>query len=315
MKIKLFLLSLFYTIPLYAYAADVNISIDPSAPEPYSKVTLTLVSYDLNVNTSMVVWKVGGKEIKRGLGETSLSLSTGAVGAAIPVSATVSDANGNVVTASINVDPGSVSLVWEAPESYVPPFYEGKSLPADGAAVRITAIPNMTVPASSLSYTWFVEDEAITSASGAGKQTLVTNLDTLTDATNIRVVVRSPQGGVAEKTISLTPHDVMPMVYSYDELLGTNFATAFKRRLELAHDVTLSLEPFYLSAKNGLESTAQYSWYIDGLPVTPEEKTLLALRPKENAYGVRNLSILLANTRRRLQKAQADLQIVFDTRQ
>lgn len=313
-KLKFLLVSFLLAAPLYALAADATITLDPPSPEPYSKVTLTLVSYDINVDTSMVVWKVAGKEAKRGLGEKTLSLSTGAVGATIPVSAIVSDANGNVINASINVDPESVSLVWEAPESYVPPFYEGKALPSDGAAVRIIAVPNMAVPASSLAYTWFVEDVAITSASGAGKQTLITNLDTLTDATNIRVVVRSPQGGVAEKTLSISPHAVMPMIYSYDELLGTNFSSSFKRRLELAHDIILSLEPFYLSAKNGLESTAQYAWYIDNLPVTPQEKTLLALRPKADAYGVRNLSIILQNTRRRLQQAEADLQVVFDTR-
>lgn len=314
MKIKFLLISFLLAIPLYASAADATISLEPAAPEPYSQVTLTLVSYDLNVDTSMVVWKVAGKEVKRGLGESSLTLSTGAVGVAIPVTATVSDVNGTVITSSVTVDPESVSLVWEAPESYVPPFYEGKSLPSDGAAVRITAVPNMTVPASSLSYTWFVEDEAISSASGAGKQTLLTNLDTLTDATNIRVVVRSPQGGVAEKTISLSPHEIMPMIYSYDELLGTNFTTSFKRRLELAKDITLSLEPFYFSAKGGLDTTASYAWYIDGLPVTPQEKTLLTLRPKAKTSGVRNLSIMLKNSRRRLQEAEADLQIVFDTR-
>jgi hypothetical protein len=314
-KTKLFLLSLLCVAPLYSYAAEVTINLEPSSPEPYSKVTLTLVSYDMNVDTSMVVWRVGGKEAKRGLGERSFSLSTGAVGVVIPVSATVSDAAGNVITSSINIDPESVSLVWEAPESYIPPFYEGKALPSDGASVRIIAVPNMRVPASSLSYTWFVEDQAISSASGAGKQSLVTNLDTLADTTNIRVVVRTPQGATAEKTLSLSPHRVMPMVYSYDELLGTNFAVSFKRRLELAKDITLSLEPFYLSTKNGLESAAKYSWYVDGLPVTPEEKTLLALRPKADTYGVRNLSIVLENARRRLQKAQADLQIVFDTRQ
>lgn len=312
--IKIFLLSFLFTLPLYVSAADVSIKLDPASPEPYSKVTLSLVSYDLNVDTSMVVWTVSGKEAKRGLGEKTLSLSTGPVGLSIPVSVVVSDTNGTVIQSSINVTPESVSLVWESVESYVPPFYEGLALPSDGAAVRVTAIPNMSIPPNQLSYTWFVSDQAVTSASGAGKQSFTTNLDTLTDTTKIRVVVRSPQGTSAEKTLSISPHPVLPMIYSYDDLLGTNYSLSFVRRLELAKDVTLSLEPFYLSAKNGLESTASYAWYVDGLPVTPQEKTLLALHPKENAYGVRNLSITLGNTKRRLQTAQADLQVVFDTR-
>jgi hypothetical protein len=44
------------------------------------------------------------------------------------------------------------------------------------------------------------------------------------------------------------------------------------------------------------------------------EKTLLVLKPKDNAYGARTLSVVVGNTLRTLQEAKNELEIVFDTR-
>ncbi len=298
----------------WAHAASVVITIDPENPAPNSQVKLTLVSYDMDVDTSLVIWKVKGKEVKRGLGVRDLTVTTGPSGSSFPVDASLTDSKGNSVITSITVAPQYVQLLWEAVESYVPAFYEGRALPAEGSVVKVTALPDIGQAPASLSYAWYVNDEYLSSSSGAGKQSAFIPLDTLSDSTSIKVRVRSALGGVAENTISLSPHPVMPLVYGYDDILGTLMAHAFGNRIELTNAITLSLEPYYLSTKRGLSSTAQYTWSLDGLPVTPQEQTILSLRPKENSYGVRNLSITTENTRRLLQQAEADMQIVFDTR-
>jgi hypothetical protein len=321
MKIKfLILLVSSVLFPLSALAQmDATLTLTPPNPAPHDMVVVTLTSFSFDANVANITWSVNNKTLLTGLGKTSISLPVGDVGQEIPLSVKAVTADGSSLTQSIRITPQSVDLLYQGKESYTPPFYEGRSLPSDGSVVLVTALPTIAeggrkVPDSNLSYSWYVNDDYKAGSSGAGKNTFETALDYLSDSTDVRVLVRSPQGYSAEKTISIYPHPVMPLYYSYDDLLGTDFAKTFIRRLELVKDITLSLVPFYLSTKNGLDASAVYTWYIDGLPVTPEEKVLLTLRPKADAYGVRNLSVLLENTRRKLQRAQADLQVVFDTR-
>lgn len=73
------------------------------------------------------------------------------------------------------------------------------------------------------------------------------------------------------------------------------------------------MEPFYLSTRK-MEDTASYDWYLDGLPVTPQERMVLTLRPKADSYGVRMLTVAAAQSRRRLQNVETALEVIFDTR-
>ncbi len=319
-KIKLFILSTLFIIPSFVYAgnSDLIINLDPSTPAPYEKINLSLVSYSLDIDNSLIVWKASGKTVYQGVGAKTLSLQAGGVGQNIPVTVTVTSPAGKV-TASLDITPQSVDLIWETPESYVPLFYEGKSLPGEGADVRVTAIPSISVsgkqfPASNLSYSWYVNDELIGSASGQGRQTAVLGLDYLSTKTAIKVSVRSVGGQEASKTIVIYPHKVLPLLYTYDDVLGTNFSQQIVRRLETSKDITISLVPFFLSARKDLEKTTTYSWILDGQSVTPPEKTLLALHPVPNSSGSKPLTIFISNSMRRLQDTQFDLDVIFDTR-
>lgn len=305
--------------PLVASAqVSASLNLTPKSPAPYENVTLTLGSYSFDINTAMITWKVSGKTTLSGMGKKSLTLSLGGVGQEVPVTVQATTADGTSVTQSITVSPQSVDLLYEGVESYVPPFYEGRSLAAEGAMVRVVALPTMAergekVPTSGLSYSWYVNDSFVDNVSGFGRSNVKLALDSLSDSTKVRVLVRTPLGNTAEKELTIYPHAVLPFLYKYDELLGTDFSRNLLKRLELSSDITLSLEPFFLSTRR-MESTAKYEWFIDGLPVTPQEKTVLSLRPKENSYGSRYLTVALEQTKRMAQKAETTLQVIFDTR-
>lgn len=312
------LLTLFF-IPFAAFAqAEASLSLTPENPAPNEDVVVTLVSYSFDVNVANITWSVNGKILLSGLGKKSITLPVGDVGQEIPLTVQATTADGASVTQKINIAPQSVDLLYEGVEGYVPPFYEGRALAGEGSNVRIVAFPTIAefgkkVPDSNLSYNWYVNDEYKSGSSGIGKSSFVIPLDYLSDSTDVRVLVRSPLGYAAEKTISIYPHATMPIFYKYDEVLGTDLSRAFTRRLELSRDITLSFVPFFLSTRK-MEATTNYGWYLDGLPVSPVEKDLLSLKPKENSYGSRTLSITAEQTRRRLQKAETSLDIVFDTR-
>lgn len=315
------ILTTFFVSPTILFAgSEAAITLEPKNPTPYTSVNATLVSYLFNVNTANITWSSNGKELLRGVGVKKLTLKTGSAGSQIPLRVKAVTANNEIYEVSIAVTPESVDIIYETPESYVPTFYEGRSLPGEGAVVRFVAMPNISergqiISPSSLSYSWYVSGEFVDNLSGIGRQSALIEMDFLRPFTNVKVVVNGPYGVSATKSLDVYQHNVMPLVYTYDDILGTNFTSVINKRFETTKDFTLSLEPFYLSTNNGLEDTVSYNWALDGLPVTPLGGTLLSMRPKEDSYGARKLSITVENTKRRLQKISTGIELIFDTRE
>lgn len=303
--------------PLSFAQVVATVKVYPENPEPKSTVTLTFNSYSFNPSTAMIVWTVNGKKVLEGAGQTTLPLKTGVVGEEMYVTVKASTVDGFETTQAITIAPSSVMILYEAPKSYVPLLYEGRSLPGVGALVRVTALPSMgdrgqLVSSSNLSYSWYINDQLFKAVSGLGKQSALIRLDYLQSENKIKVVVRSPYGNAAEKTISVYTHEVMPILYTHNTILGVDFTKAIQKRFETVKEFTLSLEPFYVTDED--TKRASYSWFLDGLPSTPLGGRLLTLQPKENSYGTKMLSIDVLGTDKLLQRATIRTELIFDTR-
>ncbi|MCX6756613.1 MAG: hypothetical protein NTW35_00460 [Candidatus Nomurabacteria bacterium] len=320
--LKLILISFVFLIGVSLTHAELvgNFVLNPENPGPYEEVTVTLTSYDFDVNSAEIVWKINNKTVASGPGIKQIKLITNAVGTFNTVSAVASLADGQVFQASMNVSPSSVVLLWESPEAFTPPFYEGRSLPAEGATVRVTAIPQMVsygkiVSPADISYSWYRNDEYVDSASGRGKQAADITLEYLSDSTIIKVLAIAPDGTKATKDITIYPHKISPLFYLYDPVLGTDLTRAINQRFETTREFSLRFVPYFFSLNNGIGNGASFVWTLDSLPIETEDNTTITLRPKENAFGSRVLGVAIENTKRILQNAKTDLNIVFDTRQ
>ena len=315
-----FVVIVFVFNPFTVSASNGTLVLDPQNPGPYEGVTITFKTYDFNVDNAKFTWYVDKKVVLSGKGEKSLPIKTKGVGVNTMVDAKIEVPGGEIVNSAINLSPQAVGLVWESTESYVPPFYEGKALPSEDSAVRIIAVPSFSsqgaqINASDLSYAWYLNDNFINSGSGRGKSTLNTRLDFLSNENTYKVIVRSDGGSVAENRITISPNQISPVFYLKDPILGLDLAHAIEKRFETTKEFALSLVPYFVSSKNGLGSSVNYSWTLDGLLITPNSNTDVTLRPKDNSYGSKFLSVSIENTKRYLQKAQDDLNVVFDTRQ
>ena len=160
-----------------------------------------------------------------------------------------------------------------------------------------------------------MNDNFITSGSGRGKSVLNSRLDYLSNENVFKVVARAEDGSTAENRITILPNNISPIFYLKDPILGIDLTHAIEKRFETTKEFTLSLVPYFVSSRNGLGSSVNYSWTLDGLLITPNSNTDVTLRPKDNSYGSKFLSVSIDNAKRYLQKAQSDLNVVFDTRQ
>ncbi len=303
-----------------AYAEpQVSLSLIPKNPVPYSPLLLRVSSYSFDVNTAMITWKSNNQILESGQGKTEFTLQTGGVGEESIINVVVETKTGIRVEKRIKIIPESVSLIYETPESYIPLFYEGLSLPGEQATIRFTALPYMSdggsiISPEKISFSWYVNDTLVKKNSGIGKQSAMIPLDMLTEYTSVKVVARSENGSVAEKTIKIYPHKITPLFYTHDEILGTAYNQAYTKRLQTTKDFTISFEPYYLSSKNNTSYDVVTVWTMDGLPITPLGGRLLSMKPKENSYGSKTLSVTVSNTKKRLQKVTSSIALIFDTR-
>lgn len=294
-----------------------TLRLNPTNPLPKNKVTVTLESFSFDVGTAMVTWSVNGQQRLQGQGERDITVTTGDVGDITSVTALAETADGSSIEQTINISPSSIILIYEAPTSYVPVLYEGRSLPSDGALIKVTAFPQLSdggvpVPPSSLSYVWYMNDTAMKSISGTGKQSALIRLDYLRSKNEIKVVARTPFGNTGTKTITVYPHSIMPLLYEHEPLLGTDFTKLISRRFETVKDFSIILEPFYISQKDPKDPT--FSWFLNGSPATPFGGRILSLHPKEDSYGTKKLTITLYGPDKRIQKAETGVELIFDTR-
>jgi hypothetical protein len=306
---------LLFTAHVFA-EISATLSLDPIHPEPKSTVDIIMESYSFDVNTAMITWKIGGKVVLSGLGEKILKVKTGDVGTTVQVNVVASTANGSSIEQQIDVTPSSVLLLYEAPYSYIPTFYQGLSLPSKGGLVKVSALPQISdngtqVAPSSLAYTWSLNDGILRSMSGTGKQSALIKLDYLKSKNEIKVVARSPLGNTGTKTITIASHPIMPLFYLYDPLFGVDFNNVITRRFETTSNFNLALEPFYVSQE---EKGPAFNWFLNGLPSTPINGKILGFQPQENSYGSKMLNIKITGPDKRIQNTETKLEILFDTR-
>ena len=318
-KITIFVVLSFFIMNTLSVSALGTLILDPENPAPYDAVKVTFKTFDFDADNAVFTWSINKKIVLVGKGEKTLNTKVGGVGSPTQVDVKVEVTGGEVVNSSINLRPQVVDLIWESTESYVPPFYEGKALPSEDSEIKITALPSFSnngglIRPTDLSYSWYLNDQFIDNGSGYGRNVLKTRLDYLSNENIFKVVARGSDGSVAENRITILPNDISPVFYLKDPIFGIDFNHAIEKRFETTKEFTLAVVPYFISSKNGQSSGITYNWSMGGLPITPETDTTLTLRPKDNSYGSKILSLSIENTMRYLQKIDTALEIVFDTR-
>src|SRR3989339_257812 len=132
MRLKLLLLitifMLFGTTVINAVSTDILVDIVPPNPAPNENVTINLKSYAYDLNSVLISWSINGKVSASGIGKKSFSTVAGKAGEEKNVVVTISLPDGTTDT-KITIKPSVMVLLWQANDSFVPPFYKGKTQP------------------------------------------------------------------------------------------------------------------------------------------------------------------------------------------
>ncbi|MCX6701866.1 MAG: hypothetical protein NTX96_01565 [Candidatus Zambryskibacteria bacterium] len=299
---------------------EINVEMIPEAPGPNEVVYVSVVSYATNINAANITWKINDKTLKSGVGEKSFSFTTGAMNTVTTLDIVVETQEGEVIEKTFSIRPASIDLVWES-VGFVPPFYKGKSLFSHQNQLTIIALPHIIsasgteIGAKNLIYTWKKNGSVVDGVSGFGKNTYSFISSLISRPINIEVEVATPDGsGSGYATLALTPAEPSVLFYRKDPIYGIEFQKSLYNTIGLKNskEIVVVGIPLFFGITNSNAGELVYKWSINGSPVnnSPEQSTQV-FRQNEGTSGTSNISLSIENTKKILQYASSNFNLMF----
>lgn len=308
MRYQRFIIGLFMILGLFVFKtnttfavikinnSDINTEIIPDTPQPYSDATVKITSYATDLNRSSIEWKVDRQVVLSGVGRTSYSFKTLGPNTATTIDIKIITPENITLNKQIVIRPSEIEMLWQATDSYTPPFYKGKALPIQEGSIKVVAFPN-TINVSkankkNMVYTWSLNNKSASGDSGYGKDSFVFQNNILLNKEKIKLSVSSIDNSyTATGAIDIETTNPRLIFYKKSPINGvlhnmaiTNSATMFE------DEMTILAEPYFLNRNS---SDLQYNWKInnDSIP-TPSKRTELTIRPSSRGgYARIDLSV------------------------
>lgn len=300
---------------LQVTSADINIETIPDNPQPYTDVTMTITSYATDLNKALITWKSGEDTILSGIGRTKYVFKTGApnINTSFTVSVTPVGSFASVDKSFI-ISPSEVEMLWQAIDSYTPPFYKGKSFPTSEGSVRIVAMPNTVGISSgsnkSMAYYWKLNYDSAQDASGYGKDSFTYKNSYLNDTDHIGVSVSTTNGSyTGNGTIDIPMYNPEMVFYKKSPTEGIKYNEAVTSEVYMNEDeMTLVAEPYFLNNSSSINDLV-YKWQINNNDIsTPRNPRQLTVRPTSRG-GYANINISISSVSKLFQNINKSIKI------
>ncbi len=301
-----------------ATASSILVDISPPNPAPLEEVTITLSSYAYSLDSVLISWSVDGKKGLSGIGEKSFILQAPAAGKETSVSAAIALPDGSIER-RIVIRPSVMVLLWQANDSYVPPFYKGKALPTLESEIKIVAMPEVRasggmVSSRNMTYDWKKDYSNDQAASGYGKNFYLYTSDYLEDTNTVSVVAATTdQRYQSEGSISVEASEPEILFYKNDSRLGTIWEKALPDLYSITGATVFEAAPYFLSPKELQHPLLLWKWYINGSAVNNQniQKNLMPVQPESGASGTAKLRVEIENKYKIFQTVNKEINIQF----
>lgn len=298
----------------------VTVTLIPTNPRPGEITTVQIKSFSIDLDKTLVVWSVDGKEQSRGIGLKAFSLQAGPAGSSKTVTITMTTPGVGTFSQGVTIRPAGVSLVWQT-DNYTPPFYKGKALHVFGGSFTVIAIPEFItrtgkkLGAHDLVYSWSKNGDVDAAASGYGKSSFTTSQTSyLRQGETVSVTVSAPQDNlVAEGDITVVPSVPKTLLYEDSPLYGIIYEQALGSNTVLTNEeVSYVAEPYFFSVAQKDDPALTYAWTLNqGNLADFANKPGVTLRKTAGTSGVASLGLTIQNQAKLLQGANIGLTINY----
>lgn len=293
-------------------SGDISMEVSPQNPKINQEVKVSLASYTIDLNQAKISWLLNNELVNAGIGKKTFSFTTDGQSAQKVVEAMIETVNGSVINKSVTITPNSVDLLWEAYNTYTPPFYRGKTLVPNEGMVKAVAVPTSN-QILGYSYKWKQDANNKPDSSGYGKNSYIFKNSYLDSGNVVEVAVADLFGNsVGSGKLSLKTIDPKILFYKEDPELGILWEETLENGFVINKDgETIVAEPYFFSNKNLNTSDLSFKWSLNGEMIeTPNPKNILSVKP-ESSSGDAVIELVINNIRTLFQKRNAKLNVSF----
>ena len=308
------------TVPITLSGFELNFS--PSNPAPGQSVTITAVSYTFDVNSATFTWKINGAQIKKGIGQNSITTIAPAASKSANIQVTAVTSNGQTYYQTASLRPAAIDLIMEH-TGYTPPFFQGKIPLSYQNGVKIIAIPHITdstgkeYDPTTLVYKWKKDSGTVfNDQSGYGKQYISLEGALVPRPYSVTVEVSTKDGGAGSRaTISIDPQSPFLSFFVSDPLYGALYNKAVNETVYIGQQKESGViaVPFGFNKPVTGWGDIAATWSINGVahPELSPNSTII-LRAPEGTAGTSNVSLRLRNTKDILQGTLGSFIVQFN---
>jgi hypothetical protein len=305
------------SVPGLAFAQSIGgttppaltLGISPQYPRPYDTITITPSSSSFDLSGAKVTFYANGKQVAAGSGTSPTSFTLGGPGSVTTIKVTAVTAGGGSYSASQTVAPAEVDLIAE-PAATSHPFYQGGLGVSSQGQVRLIAVPDLRTSSgkrltdSSLVYTWKLNGQELTDASGIGRSIINMTAPVHYRGATVEVIVTNPDASVvAEDHLTISPVDPIVRIYEDDPLLGVRYDQALGDNFAMT-----DAEDTFVAVPYNFGSTPDFAWSVDGKQSGTDSS--VTLRASGNAGGSASVSVT-ASLDQLFETATQAVQVAF----
>lgn len=298
--------------------SSISVNVVPENPAPGEDTTISLSSYLSNLDSVLITWSVDGRSVSSGIGKKSFTVKAPSAGGEISIGTTIYLPDGSI-DKRILLRPSAMILLWQATDSYVPPFYKGKAFPTPDSQVRVVAMPEIrsgsgTVNATNMTYAWKKDYTNEPNGSGYGRNSF-TYVNDYLEADNTVSVVASTidQQSSSEASIDVPTVEPKILFYKNDNTLGTIWEHALSDGYRVVGDAVVEAAPYFISPGDIRIPSLTWDWSINDntIDIIGFRKNLMPLKVQPGVSGTSKIRLEINNLYKVFQTAEKEMNVTF----
>lgn len=284
-----------------------TIVLEPSFPQPGETVTATVNS----AGAVEISWSLNGVSIPEADNRRSVEFVAGEAGSADTVRAVITPGQGGSRALTATIEPTYLDIVLE-PQTRVPDFYLGRSLPSIGSVVNATALFHSDqYAASGLSYVWQLNQQVLEGGALRGQNQI--SFETPRGANAVLSVQVLDRNGSVVGSRAILLSSVAPELHFYemDSLHGQNPQALSNGFILNSENTSLQAEPYHLDIQVYNQPDIS-TWSIDGTVSDNQQSNpyLVILQTPEES-GTSLLEFHVRDTTQVLQGVEASIRVNY----
>jgi hypothetical protein len=297
--------------------SDIDLSINPENPKAFEDVRLFVSSNLIDLNKQKISWFVNGVLTVSNFGARELIITAGNVGSTKTVQVVI-EAEGKTLRKIAVVAPSDIVLLWEAIDSYVPPFYQGKKLAGRESMIRITVNPYQQFGGTGARpengvYVWSRNRNPVSASSGYGKNSFTFKHNRIRGNEAVSVNVSDLQNSVGGNSSIIVPiSDPFIVFYEKNPATGIINRNARPSIIMTESEKIIVAEPYFFSVLQNNPASLGIRWTMNNRSIENISHQLLIKNP--GSSGNSQIGVRFENPVQTLQSATRAINVLFQQR-